>query len=112
MRPLLKLLLITLPLALVGVGFLAFVVTNRPPPARIALAERAYAVRVITPTARDIIPEVTGFGLVSPARKFEAIPQVAGTAVYVNPDLQKGEILVTPVTAPPGLRCLAKSQVR
>ncbi len=93
MRPLLKLLLITLPLALVGVGFLAFVVTNRPPPARIALAERAYAVRVITPTARDVIPEVTGFGLVSPARNFEAIPQVAGTAVYVNPDLQKGEIL-------------------
>lgn len=93
MRSGLKLLLITLPLALIGVGFVAYVVSNSPPPERTELAERASAVRVIRVQEQSVTPQVTGFGLVRPARTYEAIAQVAGTAEYVNPMLQKGEIL-------------------
>lgn len=46
MRSGLKLALVTLPLALVGVGILAFIIARNPPPERNELAERATAVRV------------------------------------------------------------------
>jgi len=88
-----KLLFITLPVAAIGAGALAFVVLTSAPPAQTPLTERATTVRVISARERAITPEITGFGLVSPARTFEAIAQVSGTADYVNPDLRKGAIL-------------------
>ena len=93
MKPGIKLLLITLPLALLGVGFLAYTVTNSPPPERNQPQERAAAVRAIIAKSYLVSPLVTGFGLVHPARTYEAIAQVGGTAEYVNPDLAKGAIL-------------------
>ncbi|TYB87900.1 efflux RND transporter periplasmic adaptor subunit [Oceaniovalibus sp. ACAM 378] len=88
-----KLLFITLPVAAIGAGALAFVVLTSAPPTQTPLTERATTVRVISARERAITPEITGFGLVSPARTFEAIAQVSGTADYVNPDLRKGAIL-------------------
>ncbi len=89
----LKLLLITLPVVLIGAGVLAYVVSNRPPPAQNTLAERATAVRVISARAQAVTPLLSGFGLVRPSRTYEAITQVGGTVEYVNPGLKKGEIL-------------------
>lgn len=89
----LKLVLITLPIMLIGVAFLAFVVINRPAPERIALAERATAVRVILAQSQPVAPLASGFGIVRPTRTYEAIAQVGGTAEYVNLALQKGAIL-------------------
>lgn len=89
----LKLVFITLPLVAIGAGFLVYTVANSPPPERIELAERATPVRVITARTQSIIPRIIGFGLVNPARTYEAIAQVAGTVEYVNPALQKGAIL-------------------
>ncbi len=88
-----KLVLITLPIAAIGAGVLAFFVSNSPPPARIELAERAYAVRVISAETHAITPTFIGFGLVSPARTFEAIAEVGGIVEYVNPGLRDGQIL-------------------
>ena len=88
-----KLVLMTLPLVAVGVGFVAFTIATKPAPAQEEIAERATAVRVITATTTAVSPTVSGFGLVAPARTFEAIPQVTGTAEYVNPMLKKGDIL-------------------
>ncbi|WP_428545000.1 efflux RND transporter periplasmic adaptor subunit [Profundibacter sp.] len=88
-----KLVLMTLPLVAVGVGFVAFTIATKPAPAQEEIAERATAVRVITATTTAVSPTVSGFGLVAPARTFEAIPQVSGTAEYVNPMLKKGDIL-------------------
>lgn len=93
MRSGLKLALVTLPLALVGVGILAFIVARNPPPERNELAERATAVRVIVTQSQAVAPLLTGYGVVSPARTFEAIAQVGGTAVYVDPSLDQGAIL-------------------
>lgn len=93
MRNGLKLVFVTLPLLLIGVGFLVYVLANRPDPERKPLAERATAVRVIVAQKQVVTPQATGFGLVRPARTYEAIAQVGGTAEYVNPSLQKGAIL-------------------
>ena len=88
-----KLALITLPIAAVGAGILAFTVSNSLPPERIELAERATAVRTISAEIAEITPTITGFGLVSPARIFEAIAEVGGIVEYVNPALRNGQIL-------------------
>lgn len=88
-----KLALITLPLAAIGAGILVFVVSTSPPPARVALAERANAVRVITAQTHSIIPKIVGFGVVAPTRTYEAIAEVGGTVEYVNPSLRNGQIL-------------------
>jgi len=88
-----KLLLITLPLALAGAAFLAYTVKNKPAPEQVKIAERITVVRVIEAREYPVSPQAKGFGLVAPARRFEAIAQVGGTAEYVNPELKKGDIL-------------------
>ena len=93
MRHFLKLVLVTLPLAAAGAGILAYMVATSPPPARAPLAERTTPVRVIVARTQAVAPRIVGFGLVSPARTFEAIAQVAGTVDHINPDLKKGAIL-------------------
>ena len=93
MNKVFKLGLITLPIAAIGAGILAVVVSNSPPPARIELAERAHAVRVITAQTMDIVPNAIGFGLVTPARTFAAIAEVSGTVEYLHPDLRDGQII-------------------
>lgn len=88
-----KLVLITLPLVLLGVGFVAYTIASKPPPEQVKVVERASAVRVITARQSTLAPTATGFGLITPARSYQAIPQVSGTAEYVNPMLKKGDIL-------------------
>ena len=89
----LKLVFITLPLAAIGVGVLAYIISSSQPPARLATAERASAVRVISAQTRSVTPEITGFGIVAPERSFEAIAEVGGRIDYVNPGLRDGQIL-------------------
>jgi len=93
MRPGLKLLLITLPIIALGAGFLVYVVVTGAPPERITLAERATPVRVVIAQTHSVAPRVVGFGLVRPARTYEAIAQVGGTVEHVNSALQNGAIL-------------------
>ncbi len=93
MRNGLKLLLLTLPLAALGAGFLVYTVKTKAPPAQIDAAEVATPVRVIATAETALRPVVTGFGLVAPAETFEAIAQVGGTVAWVNPDLSRGAIL-------------------
>lgn len=93
MKNTLKLVFVTVPLVAVGAGILAYVVANSPPPERIALAERATPVRVIIARTQAVTPSIVGFGLINPARTYEAIAQVGGTVDYVNPALAKGAIL-------------------
>lgn len=93
MKNSLKLILVTLPIILIGVAFVAFIIVNRPAPERNLLAERATAVRVIITNKQPVVPLATGYGIVRPTRTYEAIAQVGGTADYVNPAMQKGAIL-------------------
>lgn len=93
MRPSLKLLLMTLPFVALGAGFLVVTIKTKAPPAQVEAAERALPVRVVTVRDGVLTPEVTGFGLVAPARSFEAIAQVGGTVAEVHPDLTRGSVL-------------------
>ncbi|WP_022705118.1 efflux RND transporter periplasmic adaptor subunit [Pseudorhodobacter ferrugineus] len=93
MKPGFKLILITLPLAAIGVGILGFVISSSKPPERVEVSERAIAVRVITAQTRAVTPSITGFGIVAPERTFEAIAEVGGRIDYVNPGLRDGQIL-------------------
>lgn len=93
MNKILKLMLITLPLAGLGVGFLAYTVSNSAPPERQSVAERATHVSFVRAESHLVRPAISGFGRVEPARTHEAVAQVAGTAIFVNPALHRGEIL-------------------
>ena len=93
MNKILKFVLITLPIAGLGAGFLAYTVSNSAPPEQLHLTERATHVSVILAETRTVRPAISGFGRVEPARVYEAVAQVAGTADYVNPALHRGEIL-------------------
>ena len=93
MRSGLKLLLLTLPLAAVGVGFLAYTVQTKTPPAQVAPGEAAVPIRVITAIETALRPMVTGYGLVAPAETFDAIAEVGGTVAWVNPALERGAFL-------------------
>ncbi len=93
MRPALKLIVIALPLAALGAGFLAYAVANRPEPARIDIAERAVPVRFVEVTPASLPPRVIGNGLVRPARVFEAVAEVGGTVEWLDPGLETGSIL-------------------
>lgn len=88
-----KLALVTLPIAAIGAGILAFVVSNSPPPNRIELAERVFPVRVVSAVTQAIVPKIISFGRVAPARTFAAIAEVGGTVEFVHPDLRNGRIL-------------------
>ncbi len=93
MRSAIKMILMTLPLAAAGAGFLVYTVKTKTPPAQVEQTERAVAVRVVVAAEGAIAPVVYGHGLVAPSRTFEAIAQVAGTMVWVHPDLVKGAVL-------------------
>ena len=93
MKPIVKLIVITVPIIAAGALVLGNIVANKAPPARVELTERATAVRVIEAEEMAVRPSLSGFGLVSPSRTYEAISQVGGTAAYVNPAMRKGEIM-------------------
>ena len=80
------------PLAL-GIAVVAFVVNNRPAPARKAPQEEARVVRVMTLRALTLQPRIVGYGTVRPSRVWNAIAQVGGKVVYTHPDLKKGAII-------------------
>ncbi len=93
MKPVVRLILVSLPLAALGAGFMAWAVANRPEPARIDIAERAVPVRIVETVEARLPTRVTANGLVRPARVFEAVAQVGGTAEWVDPRLEVGAVL-------------------
>lgn len=91
-RPLLALLkrLLILPPVLGGALLLAWAMGTREAPERAAAGERATPVAVISVAPRAIVPRVTGFGSVNPARTWRAVPQVSGRVVEIHPELTYG----------------------
>jgi RND family efflux transporter MFP subunit len=92
MRNLTRLLLFLVPVA-VG-GFILFgLVAGREPPAQRSPEELSRSVRVITAQETDFVPRLRGYGVVSPARTWNAVAQVSGRIAYVHPDYKRGAIL-------------------
>jgi multidrug efflux pump subunit AcrA (membrane-fusion protein) len=89
-----------LPPIIAGALLVAYAVSNRVPPSRIAASEISTAVRVVVVEHQSFTPRVSGFGSVTPARVWDAVAQVAGRIEYVAPDfirggtVDKGSVLV------------------
>lgn len=93
MRSGFKMILVALPLAALGAGFLVYTIRTKAPPVQVEQAERATPVRVITARDGAVTPVVIGHGLVAPARTFEAIAQVGGTVAEIHTRLARGAVL-------------------
>ncbi len=85
--------LLFIPPLAVGIAVLAFVVNNRPAPARKAAQEEARVVRVMDVRSLTLQPRITGYGTVRPSRVWNAIAQVGGKVIHTHPNLKKGAII-------------------
>lgn len=88
----LRKLLVIPPLAL-GVAMLVILVGGRQAPERLPPSEHARKVRVITVPSVTVVPRALGYGIVQPATVWEAVAEVSGRILEINPLLRKGSIL-------------------
>ncbi|MEL7466554.1 MAG: HlyD family efflux transporter periplasmic adaptor subunit [Pseudomonadota bacterium] len=79
-----------LPPVLLGAALLWWATANRPPPATVEVEERRVAAAYVVVAPRALVPEVSGFGEVAPARVWTAVAQVAGRVAYVHDELIRG----------------------
>ena len=110
----LKKLLIIPPIVL-GVLALIYMKNQKQGPQIVKAVEEARRVRVIEVHKVPVVPQVHGFGVVSPGKSWVAIAQVPGEIVKVHPDLKKGSIIksgTTIVTISPVDYELAIAQAR
>lgn len=89
----LKLALVTLPLALIGAGVLALVISGKTSPLQEEAGKRATSVRVITARPLVLTPKIVGYGRVEPATVWTAIAQVGGEVVAMADNFEKGALL-------------------
>ncbi len=80
------------PLAL-GAAVLAYAVSDRAPPATVEPGEVPVPVRVLIAEPGPFVPRVAGFGVVQPAKIWQAVAQVAGRIKEVSPDFVRGGTL-------------------
>lgn len=85
----LKKLLIILPVVC-GIALFAVMKMNKKAPVRLENRERVQTVRVIPLKKMEVIPRVTAYGYVEADRTWQAISEVSGKIVNVNPNLKKG----------------------
>ncbi|MCP3940883.1 MAG: hypothetical protein GY710_05300 [Desulfobacteraceae bacterium] len=88
----LKKLVIILPI-LCGIGLFAIMKYTKQAPVRPGNKERVQIVRVISLEKTQVIPRTTGYGYVKPDHTWEAIPEVSGKIVFMNPNLKKGHFV-------------------
>ncbi|MGI9419546.1 MAG: efflux RND transporter periplasmic adaptor subunit [Geminicoccaceae bacterium] len=85
--------LMILPPLAIGAAILAYAISGREPPATVEPAEASVPVRVLIADPGLFVPRVAGFGVVQPARTWQAVAQVAGRIEEVNPDFVRGGTL-------------------
>ena len=81
------------PPLIIGVGIVAFFVTDRSGPRRRPLEEQSRVLHVIKVPEIDVIPRVLGYGTAEPGREWRAVAEVKGRVVDVHPDLEAGALL-------------------
>ena len=85
--------LLIVPPILLGVFAIWWFASQRQPPQTTAAQEEVRNVRVIEAQRTDLVPTVSGFGTVQPAKTWQAIVQAAGEVDYMHPDLKRGAIM-------------------
>ncbi|ASP36186.1 efflux RND transporter periplasmic adaptor subunit [Labrenzia sp. VG12] len=84
--------LILPPIAL-GAAALYVAVSGKEAPKRLDIGETATVVRVVSVSPQTFVPRVIGYGTVEPARTLDAIAQVAGRVIYINPSFKRGDFM-------------------
>ncbi len=82
--------LLILPPLGAGVVILMAAAAGEAPPTRSPAEERVRAVRVLPVPEVPVVPRATGYGTVTPGRTWEAVAEVKGRVITVNPDLENG----------------------
>ncbi|MBV1864444.1 MAG: efflux RND transporter periplasmic adaptor subunit [Rhodobacteraceae bacterium] len=86
---LVRFLSLTVPLALGLMSIMAFAGMKSPPSAK-EVSPKITPVRVITIAPTPIVPRVSGYGSVSPAREWRAVARIEGDIVWTSDKLANG----------------------
>jgi len=78
---------------MLGVFAVWWFVSQRQPPQITAPQEEIRNVRIIQAQRTDLVPTVSGFGTVQPAKTWQAVVQAAGEVDYMHPGLKRGAIM-------------------
>lgn len=89
-----RILAVSLPLAL-GVMTVVYSEKLKQLPATKEIKRPPTAVRVVTMVPVDLLPRVSGFGTVEPAREWRAVARVDGEVVETAPKLANGEVVLS-----------------
>lgn len=85
--------LLILPPILVGAALLYYIVSAKQPLEQIEVSEQTQYVRTVKVEPTDFVPKIIGFGVVKPARVWNAVAEVSGQIDYIHPDFKRGAIL-------------------
>ncbi len=84
-----KKLIILVPVVF-GIAIMAYMKGTKKAPVRMDKRERIHSVRVISVNKTTVIPRIKGYGYAQSEKKWEAISEVSGKVVEVNPNLKRG----------------------
>lgn len=84
--------LILVPIVL-GLGIFIFMVKSKTPPPLIPVSEVSQTVRTVHALKTDVIPSIMVHGIAEPERTWNAVSEVAGRIIDINPLLRDGNIL-------------------
>ena len=82
-----------IPALLIGVLFLIVMVKTKGGPKLTEISERVTTVRVIPAQEVAVIPRAVGYGMIQPGQVWNAVAEVSGKIVEINPDLKRGNII-------------------
>jgi RND family efflux transporter MFP subunit len=91
-RAILRLLAITIPLTF-GALTVIYSENLKQPPAAKEKQRPPTAVRVVTMAPMDLLPRVSGFGTIEPAREWRAVARVEAEVIETAADLANGEVV-------------------
>jgi multidrug efflux pump subunit AcrA (membrane-fusion protein) len=87
-----RLLSFLIPIGIGAALLFSFILLRKPPPQK-APEELTRSVRIITIKKGEFTPRLSGYGVVSPERTWDAVAQVSGRVAFVDPDFRRGAIL-------------------
>ena len=85
--------LLFIPPIVVGIGILLFMIEGRQSPQVSEQGEPTRFVRVIEVKSGTFTPVAEGYGIVRPARVWDAVSQVSGRVIEMHPSLRNGGII-------------------
>lgn len=79
----------------IGLGLLCLVILVKTgsSPQRIQVQERNATVRIIHAPSIPVIPRVIGYGYIQAGQEWQAVTEVTGQILEINPNLKKGAML-------------------